>query len=353
MDLIRQRLFNQRLLRSDLRSAAAVVQWLGAVQAQDYPAAKWGLGLRAPGVSDAEVERAFAQGTILRTHVLRPTWHFVTPSDIRWMLALTAPRVQAANAYYYRTLELDAAIRSRSRRALERALRGGKSLTRAELALVLRRARIPTDGLRLTHLMADAELEGVVVSGPRRGKQFTYALLDERVPEAPVLTREEALAELSRRYFKSHGPATVRDFAWWSGLPMRDAKAGIELAALEAEEIEGRAYRFYQAKSKPRGAALSAHLLPNYDEYLIAYKDRGPVVGDSGRDVFAHYFVVAGRLAGSWKRTLTKDSVVVEAVPYRRLRREDQRELAASAARYGRFLGLKSRFSFQKSETNC
>ncbi len=349
MDLLRRRLHNQKLLRSDLGTAADVVRWLGAVQAQDYPAAGWGLGLRAKAVSAADVERAFDQGAILRTHVLRPTWHFVTPADVRWMLALTGPRVQAANAYYYRTLELDGPTRRRSRAVLERALRGGKSLSRAELGLVLRSARISTDGLRLAHLMADAELEAVVVSGPRRGKQFTYALLEERAPHALVLPREEALVELTRRYFSSHGPATLRDYAWWSGLTVREAKTGIELAELEAEALDGRTYWFSPSSAAPRTASLSAHLLPNYDEYLIAYKDRGPVVGGSGRDVFAHYFVASGRLAGSWRRTLKKDSVVVDAVSYRRLSREDRRALAASVERYGRFLGLRPRLSFPKA----
>ncbi len=348
MDLLRHRFSNHRLLRSDLLSPAAVVRWLGAVQAQDYPAAKWGLGLRARGVSDADVERAFDQGEILRTHILRPTWHFVSPADIRWMLALTAPRVQAANAHYYRILELDAPTRRRSRAVLERALRG-KSLTRAELGTVLRSARISTDTLRLAHLMADAELEGVVVSGPRRGKQFTYALLEERAPRAAVLPREEALVELTRRYFSSHGPASLRDYAWWSGLTVREAKTGIELAELEAEVFDGHTYWFYASSAAPARANLSAQFLPNYDEYLIAYKDRGPVVGTSGRDVFTHYFVASGRLAGSWKRTLEKDSVVVDAAPYQRLSREDRRALAASAERYGRFLGLLPRLSFRKA----
>jgi hypothetical protein len=348
MRLLRRRLFNQRLLRSDFRSAADVVRWLGAVQAQDYAAAKWAVGLRAKGTSDAKIEEAFNEGAVLRTHVLRPTWHFVAPSDIRWMLALTGPRVHAANGYYYRTLELDPKTRRRSRKVLERALRGGRSLTRAELAVVLRRARIATDGLRLTHLLADAELEGVVVSGPRRGKQFTYALLEERVPPAPKLTRDEALAELARRYFTSHGPATLRDYAWWSGLTVREAREGIDLAALEKEEVDGRTHWFGDGRDPSATRSPSAHLLPNFDEYLIAYKDRGPVVGDSGRDVFAHYVLVEGKLAGSWRRMARKETVDVEAVPYGRLSGDALRALAAAVDRYGRFLGLRGRLAMNK-----
>jgi len=213
-DLVRRRLTNHRLERSEFRKPADVVQWLGAVQAQDYAGAKWALGLRAKGLTDADVDRAFDEGTILRTHILRPTWHFVTPADIRWMLALTFRRVHAANAHTYREFELNASVFRRSRKAIERELRGGKDRTRAELASVLRRAGIAAKGIRLAALMIDAELEGVIVSGPRRGTQFTYALVEERAPRGRTVDREEALAELTTRYFSSHGPATLRDYAW-------------------------------------------------------------------------------------------------------------------------------------------
>jgi hypothetical protein len=178
--------------------------------------------------------------------------------------------------------------------------------------------------------MIDAELEGIVVSGPRRGKQFTYALLEERAPSARTLPRDEALTELAKRYFTSHGPATLRDYAWWSGLTVRDAKAGIEAVApaLDEEVIGGRTCWSLATKVPTARGSVTAHLLPNYDEYLVAYKDRGPVVGSSGRDVFAHYFVIDGRLAGSWKRTLKNDAVLVESVPYRRLGPEGARALS-------------------------
>jgi hypothetical protein len=348
-DLVRRRLRNQRLDRSEFRKPADVVRWLGAVQAQDYAGAKWALGLRAKGLTDADADRALDEGTILRTHILRPTWHFVIPADIRWMLALTAPRVHAANAHTYREFELDASVFRRSRKELERALRGGKERTRAELASVLRRGGIAAKGIRLAALMIEAELEGVIVSGPRRGKQFTYALLEERAHPAGTIGREEALAELTKRYFSSHGPATLRDYVWWSGLTVGDAKAGIEIVESELDEevLDGRTCWFVGSRAPAPSASTSAHLLPNYDEYLIAYKDRGPVVGASGQDVFSHFFVIAGRLAGSWRRTLKKDSVLVEAVPYRRLSRADTRALAHSAERYGRFLGRTAQLVVQ------
>jgi len=362
VDLLRLRLRNQKLARSDLRTPAEVVAWLGAAQAQDYPAAKWAIGLRANGITDAQVEQAFNDGAILRTHVLRPTWHFVTPADIRWMLALTAPRVHTASAYYYRKNELDSRVFARSHRTLERALRGGKQLTRAELAAALGRAGIAVDNLRLGLLMMRAELDAVICSGAKRGAQFTYALLEERAPRAISLKPDKALAELTRRYFSSHGPATLRDYAGWSGLTVSQARSGIEMikpdAGVEQAVIDGLAY-FFIASGSPAPArtpaprsSSPAYLLPNFDEYLVAYKDRGPVGGpprasavgsasaaDPSRGgLFAPSIVIDGRLAGTWKRTLTKDSVLVEAVPYARLTHANARALAAAAERYGRFI---------------
>ncbi|MEO7157329.1 MAG: crosslink repair DNA glycosylase YcaQ family protein, partial [Vicinamibacterales bacterium] len=178
-ELLTTRLRNQQLIDGKRWKPAQVVSWFGAMQAQDYPAAKWAIGVRSPGSQDGDVEQAFNDGLILRTHVLRPTWHFVTPEDIRWLLALSAPRIHAANAYYYRQVGLDAKTFAKSCAMIHRTLEGGKTLTRAELAVDLQRAKVPADGLKLAYLMMHAELEGVITSGPRRAKQFTYALMDE------------------------------------------------------------------------------------------------------------------------------------------------------------------------------
>jgi hypothetical protein len=344
--LVRERLRNQSLAASRLRTADEVVAWLGAAQAQDYAGAKWALGLRAKRLTDAAVEQAFDEGTILRTHILRPTWHFVAPADIRWMLALSAPRVHAVNAYYYRTLELDARVFARSRAALERALAGGRQLTRLEVAKVLQRAGVHADGPRLAYVVMHAELEGVICSGARRGRQFTYALLEERAPRAKVLRRDDALAELTKRYFASRGPATLRDYVWWSGLTAREARAGIEMSSLAQTVIDSRSYWFTPVRSQAPSASPSAHLLPNYDEYLIAYKDREPVVGrlQAGEarrpDVFAHSLLLDGSLAGSWRRTASRDAVAVEVTPYARLTAPGTRALAAAAGRLGTFMNV-------------
>src|SRR5579859_7689416 len=232
LDIAHRRLHNQFLSQQTFEKPGELVQWLGAVQAQDYGAAKWALGLRLHGTTDTMIEQAFAGGEILRTHVMRPTWHFVTPADIRWMLMLTAPRVLAASAYYFRLSELDDALFAKTNAALAEALQGDKQLTRSELALALQQAGIAVgDLLRLTYIIMRAELDGIICSGARRGKQFTYALLDERVPQSRVLDHNEALAEFALRYFTGHGPATLQDFVWWSGLTVADAKAGLEMAS--------------------------------------------------------------------------------------------------------------------------
>src|SRR5213078_2598445 len=240
---------------------------------------KWALGLRLQGVTDDDIEQAFTAGAILRTHVMRPTWHFVSPADVRWLLALTAPRVHAASAYYNRKLELDDAVFRYTNAVLANALQGEKQLTRDELASALQQAGIVTEGeQRVTHIMMRAELDGIICSGARRGKQFTYALLAERAPQARTLARDEALAELTMRYFTSHGPATVQDFVWWSGLTVADARAGIESlkSQLVQEVIDGQIY-WFSASTPPAKVSSSTYLLPYFDEYTVGYTDRSAV----------------------------------------------------------------------------
>jgi len=351
MKIIDQRLSNQHITRQTLQEPAEIVARLGAVQAQDYAAAKWALGLRSRNATDGDVERAVAEGTILRTHILRPTWHFVAPADIHWMLALTAPRVNAANAHAYRTLELDQATFRRCNAALLKALRGGKQLNRAELASVLQRARINTDGLRFIHLLMRAELDGIICSGARQGKQFTYALLDERAPQRRALERDEALAELASRYFMSHGPATLGDFVWWSGLTMADARAGVEAnkPQLAQQAVDGRTYWFAASAPPPKGGPRAAYLLPNYDEYIVGYTDRSAIFDSAHADkldarnnpLFQHTIVINGHIAGTWKRTLRKDAVGIELNPFAVLTKADRQAVAAAAEKYGAFLKLQ------------
>jgi Winged helix DNA-binding domain len=356
--IFERRLRNQQLAGSRFRTAADVVAWLGAVQAQDFPGAKWALAQRVPGVVEADVDREFDEGRILRTHVLRPTWHFVSPEDIRWMVSLSAPRVHAVNNNYGRRHGLDDRAFAQSRKVLARALRAGRALTRAEMGTALARAGIAATGLRLVFLVMNAELDQVVCSGPRRGNQLTYMLLDERVPASRTLDRDAALAELARRYFSSHGPATIRDFVWWSGLTVRDAKAGIDAnrSALVQETVGDRTYWSAAGGAAVRRRSSSLYLLPNYDEYLIAYKDRGTLAdARSSRpaiprtpDLTPHHLVIDGQVAGGWRRTTTKTSVRIEVSTRRPLARSERRALAAAAEHCGRFLNLEADLSIAR-----
>jgi hypothetical protein len=346
-----QRFYHQSLSPQMFDNPAETVGWLGAVQSQDYAGAKWAVGQRTHGANETLVEQACTNGAILRTHVMRPTWHFVTPADICWILMLTAPRVHALNAYMYRQSELDEPLLRQSTDILIEALRGGNHLTRAELAVILAQTGIIASGFRLSYIMMYAELEAVICSGAMRGKQFTYALIDERAPAVPALSRDEALAELIRRYFRSHGPATVKDFVWWSGLTVADANAGIEMVKSEfgSEVIDGKTYWFSAAAPIAKLTEPVCYLLPNYDEGLASYEDRSASTASeylqlwSGEgNVLAHHLVIDGRVVGSWRRTFKKRTVILEIRPFETLTPPQERALEAAADRYREFLGMAS-----------
>ncbi len=337
------RLVNQKLSSSGLRKAVDVVRWFGAVQAQDFGAAKWALALRMSKATNAAIDDAYNKGQILRTHVMRPTWHFVAPEDIRWLLQLTAARVNLRSGPNYRKLELDTAVFKRSNKVITKALQGGKHLMRSELKSALNRAGIDAnDPVRLAHILLRAELDAVVCSGPRAGKQFTYALLEERVPAAKMWERDEALAEITRRYFMSHGPATLQDFVWWSGLTVEDARRGIAHVEreLQKETMDEKIYWGPQP-SRPK-PGHTAHLLPAYDEYFVAYKDRQTVVEmKNGKplltswDVLGPTYIIDGIATGTWKRT---DSGTIEFNTARELKKSERLALSDATDRYAAFL---------------
>lgn len=351
LNIARQRLHNQCISQRTCENAVDdVVKWLGAVQAQDYAAAKWAVGLRLQGITDDDIEQAFTDGAILRTHVMRPTWHFVSSDDIRWMLALTAPRVKAASAYYHRRLELDKATFMQSNAALVKALQGGKQLTRAQLTSVLQQVGIASENaLRFTYIIMYAELDGIICSGARRGKQFTYALLDERAPQARTLDRDEALAKLARRYFTSHGPATLHDFAWWSGLTTADAKAGLEMVAsqLMHELVDGQMYWFSTSSTLTIDRTPTVSLLPNFDEFVVGYTDRSAIFNAAytnkqtprGNILFNHTIVVDGQIVGTWNRTTKKDTVTITPNLFIPLNEAETCAFTEAANRYGAFFG--------------
>lgn len=328
-----RRLAAQGLTGAGFATPTEVVRRLGAVQAQDYAAAKWAVALRC-GATNAELDALLAAGTLVRTHVLRPTWHLVLPEDLRWMLAATRDRVHRYNGTYYRKLGLDDATLRRGDAVLGAALKGGHTLTRPELAEALTAEGFDCEELRLTLLVMHAELEGVICSGGLRGKQHTYAHFDERVPEGPSRSREEALARLAERYFTSHGPALEADFAWWSGLTLADAREAMARAdGLRQEMIGDKPY--WVCRPAPEVAAGPHwHLLPNFDEYTVAYQDREALEAPASApmDLLARHLVLHdGRMAGVWTRRIEKQRVVVDVPPG---------VPRAAVERYARFLEL-------------
>ena len=319
-NLARQRLVSQRILHTSFENPGDVVAWLGAIQAQDYLAALWAVGVRMNEATEAAIEKAIADRTIIRTYPLRGTLHFVAAADARWILDLLAPRIRANNAGRRRNFELDDLVLGRSKEVVVHALQGGNRLTRNALFRLLEKAHISTAGgrgLQITWWLAH---EGLICFGLRQGKQQTFVLLDEWIPQSQMLERDEALAELARRYFTSRGPATLADFAWWSGLTVADAKSGIEMAQahLVQEMIGDRAY--YRSDSLPAFHDLSesAALLPAYDEFTIAYADRSAffdpqdarkLITENG--IFRPTVVINGEMVGIWKRTFVKETLEI------------------------------------------
>jgi len=345
------RLYHAGLSHSPFTTAAEAVAHSGAVQAQDFSAAIWSLGLRIRDATAATIEDAYNDGKILRVHVLRPTWHFILPEDLRWMTSLTAPGVKSAVAASNRKLGLDTTLFSKSNAVIEKALEGHHYLTRPDLKSILADIGIMTDVQRLAHIIMQAEFEGLICSGTMQGRQHTYALVDERVRESRALTREQSLAELARRYFGSHGPAQIRDFSWWSGLSSRDAGASLDSIKEEMERtlIDGKTYFSLPDDDMVIPEPPVALLLSIYDEYAIAYADRS-AISDS-RDIermivqgnaMTAVIVLHGKVAGTWRRIMQKDSIEISLNPFRELTDEEQEAVESEVQRYGRFFGRKA-----------
>jgi hypothetical protein len=343
-----ERLVHQRLVGASFTSTASAVAAFGAVQAQDYYGACWAIAERVRGATAASVEKAFDRGAILRTHVLRPTWHFVVPACLRWLIELSRASVVRRMAPHERKLGLTGRMYAKSHDLVARALEGGRYRTRDELGEILSARGIPTTGERLGLLMMRAELDAVVTSGPRRGRKSTYASFEERAPNAPSLPREEALAELARLYFSTHGPAQLADFAWWGGLTLSDARIAVVAAkGLSERVLAERPHWSPRPRTPPPAARSSVFLLPNFDEYLVAYKDQRAILDPvlkrklGARELLAApRLVVGGQVVGGWRRVLEPTRVRVEVNALRRLSNDERNGVERAVAAYERFLGL-------------
>lgn len=343
--IAKYRLINQQIQQTKLKDAVDLVTWFGAVQAQEYAQTKWGLGLRLSNLTDDDIEKDFTNGRILRTHLLRPTWHLVTAEDIGWLLMLTAPGVNAINAYMHRQLELNTNIFNRCNNILIKILQGGKQLTRDAINNEFNRNKIEAKGLRLGYIMMYAELAGIICSGARQGNQFTYALLEERVPKLVSKSYEEALAELTKRYFASRNPATIKDFSTWSGLTLTECKKGIEMTKSywHKEVADGNEYYFIDNVPLANKLIKDMYLLPIYDEFIMGYKDRSAIFHLKNKlkpTSHLHYdcmIVFDGQVIGTWKRTISQKTIDIEFEFFQSLNRVQSRAFDRAVRRFEEF----------------
>jgi hypothetical protein len=350
-DIGHYRLQVQQISTAKFDKPVEVVKWLGAVQAQDYLAALWAIGVRSKNLTEVDIEQALADRTIVRTWPLRGTLHFVAAEDARWMLESFAPRIIAMNANRLkRESDLDEKVFTKCKKIFERELCDGKQLTRDELYSALEAARISTASQRGLHILWRLAHDGFICFGPRNGKQHTFVLLDEWIPSAKKISYDEALARLAQQYFRSHGPATIQDFAWWSGLTTTEAKRAIELAEpkIVHKTIENQHYLLSHDLPKLKKTS-GVYLLPSYDEYLISYADRRASLAtehqgktiNTVNGIFFPIIVIDGKVAGTWKRAFKKESVTIETKPFQSFSTIQKNSVLKSTKKYAKFLDMK------------
>lgn len=347
-DIIHLRLHHQLISQTTASSVADVVTHLCAMQAQDYAGAKWSIGLRLPGITDTAIEQAIENRSIVRITTLRGTLHFVSPLDVRWMAAYVQPRILSKYTGRYKELELDDAVVTKSHKVFEKAL-VGKELTRKELEALLVKHGIPVSNERMNHFLGRAALDQVICCGVRRGKEFTYALLDAWAPTAPVISAEEARARLALRYFTGHGPATAADLASWAGLTLGDARAGLLAVADQLEKISFNNTKYWM---KPLSGASfkntsGVFLLPGFDEYFIGYGDRRLIVDEARlkkltplNGIFSPTIVVNGRIEGTWKRTIKKNLLKMESAPFEPFSDARKQAMVKASKPFSKFMEL-------------
>ncbi|MGB9937850.1 MAG: winged helix DNA-binding domain-containing protein [Methanobacterium sp.] len=342
------RLQSQQLDCQRFKKPEEIIAWFSGIQAQDYPGAKWAIAQRLEDCTNVNIEQAFAEKKFVRTWAMRGTLHFVAASDIRWMLELLSPRIIARNARRYKELELDEETLKRSNEVLKNALKDGKRLNRRELVTILQENGISTEGQRTPYMLQRASLDGLICQGGMHSNNNPIFISMGELPKTKTLTRHNALAELARRYFTSHGPATIQDFTWWSGLLTKDAKAGLEAvkSQLESVTIGDKIYWYSGSKQAMQHSSTRVHLLPSFDEYLVGYKDRSAILekmhskNTSIENIMYPTISIDGQIVGTWKRRFNKNEVMVELKPSIGLKATEGHILDEAAHRFGEFLEM-------------
>lgn len=356
-DIALQRLENHLVSHSDVIIPSEVVHRMVALQAQDYYASLWGIGLRVAGtITEEEVEQAVSERKIVRTWPMRGTLHFAASEDAKWMLKLLTPRVIKSSAGRHKQLELDKSVFNKSRKLLEKHLQGEVSLTRPELYRILDENGISTEGQRGYHIIRHLAQNAVICFGCRRGKQHTFVLFDEWIPKSKNLIRDEALAELASRYIHSRGPVTEYDFAAWAGLTVSSARNSFKMIETEFEkkEITGQTYWFPEPVDSSHNKS-PVHLLPGFDEMICGYKDLSAIL-EPGRKksvilkngILKPVIITNGKIIGSWKRTLKTNTVKIKLKPFTKLTQKQQKIAIEKGVEYAKFLKLEPEFEFEK-----
>lgn len=345
----KHRLKNQQLTETKFFEPEKLVSHFGAIQAQDYAMAKWAIGLRTQK-TEKQIEDAINEGKIIRTHILRPTWHFVAAEDIYWMLELTAQNVKRLIISAAAKMGIEESSLNVYNEKLQKLLCNNNYLTRNEIITELGNINGTTNAISPILIMMNAELDGIVCNGRMRGKKFTYALLEERVKIASKISKEEALAKLASKYFKSHGPATIQDFSWWSGLSLTNCRLALELIKPELAtfQIEDKVYWLYEVSISNKNDT-HVHLLPAFDEFLISYKDRTASIALEHQQlaftkngIFKPVIAINGKIEGTWKRSIEKGTVKIEINPINSFDATKSEEITNKAESYGNFLGMKT-----------
>ena len=339
---------SQQLATPLFEKPKELVAWMGAIQAQDYNMSKWAIGVRLQGAKLSDIENALQKGEILRTHVMRPTWHLVAAEDIRWMLQLSKERIKSSSKSRDADLGITEKIFSRVLDIIGKILAGNNHLTRQEIALKLNEYGIKTDCALMIHYMQRAEVEGLVCSGIDKGTKQTYALIDERALPTAQPTKEETLAKLATNYFQSHSPASLQDFAWWSGLSAANCKYAVNLITKDIDTNKFSTFgglithNLYKSETKN---ISQIHFLPTFDEYLISYKDRTHVIdlqhqpkAFTKNGTFYPIIMCDGKIVGAWSKIVKKGRVEVNPVFFENDFKPNKTQLEKAKNRYIEFV---------------
>lgn len=320
-ELLNIRLYNQLLSTHDMKEPHEIVSWMGAMQSQALEQAKWAIGARLENKNVKDIDEALNTGKIIRTHILRPTWHFVSAEDIHWMFDLSSLRLRPIYRSYAKIYGADEPLIYRAIPVLEKVLMGGKHLTKEEIGGALFEQNVTLDDGHLKLTISYAEREGVLVNGRLKGNRQTFTLFEEWAPRKQTVCKEEALERLARRFFTSHGPATIHDFVWWSGLTITECRQAIEMIRADfiCETINGRDFWMRNDVKVPPTDGDSALLLPSFDEFVVSYKDRSEIIEDTHygkvmtkNGLFSPTIILNGEIIGSWKKIAQRNSPRIE-----------------------------------------